>query len=151
MIWIRGRSRELTCAAFFFAVLFFSQGHSHELKSEERAEFLSPQAATLTHTVGRVVASTASLTLAAEHEEQYSSSWKVGKRRRSEARNHILLREVEAEFLLMSTKKCTLAREHDLPRIVPPSVYSLKKTYLFKRTKVKAGEGATTEKQTPRT
>ena len=72
-------SRELTGAAFFFAVLIFSQGHSLEQKSEERAEFLSPQAAT--NIVGLVVASTASLMFAAEHEEQYSSRCNVGEER----------------------------------------------------------------------
>ena len=95
--WIRGRSRELTCAAFFFAVFVFSQGHSLEQKSEERAEFLSPQAAT--HIVGRVVASTASLIRAAEHEEQYSSSCNVGEETKAASKeDHILLPEDEAEF-----------------------------------------------------
>ena len=86
----QGRSRELTCAAFFFAVLIFCQGHSLEQKSEERAEFLSPQAAT--HIVGRVVASTASLIRAAEHEEQHSSRYHAGEEGRKKTRLSILVR-----------------------------------------------------------
>ena len=92
MIWTRGRSRELTGAAFFFAVLIFSQGHSLEQKSEERAEFLSPQAAT--YIVGLVVASTASLMFAAEHEEQYSSRCNVGEERTGRASRSTFLAAV---------------------------------------------------------
>ena len=94
----QGRSRELTCAAFFFAVFVFSQGHSLEQKSEERAEFLSPQAAT--NIVGLVVASTASLMFAAEHEEQYSSCFNVGEARTRKGSELCIFSERPVEKLL---------------------------------------------------